>query len=83
MVGKFTAMGRVGYLCVGNVLSGGGTSGSIVWTGIVGPVGFNDKYVKGNPYKIPTAYCGEYGAEKHIWYVDRGSGSDALNAGSN
>ena len=66
MAGKGNALGGVRYPSVGNVLSGSGASISIVWIGIVGPVGGNANEGGGNPYKLPKEYTGEEGMEKYI-----------------
>ena len=56
--GKDTVMGGGRYPCVGNILLGGGASGSVLWIGIVSHVRGDDKDGGGNPYKLPKAYHG-------------------------
>ena len=62
-------MGRGRYPCVGNVLLGGGASGSILWIRIMSHVRGDDEDGGGNPYNLPKAYNEEEGTEKHIWDV--------------
>ena len=53
MAGKYTAKVGVRYSCVGNILLGGGASGSIVQLGIVVNFGGNDEDGGDNPYNLP------------------------------
>ena len=50
--GKDTATGGRRYQCVGNILLGGGVSGSVVRLGMLGYVGSDEKDGGGNPCKI-------------------------------
>ena len=63
-------MGGVRYQCVGNDLSVGGASGSVVRPIIMVHVRVNGGDSGRNPYNLPKSDHEEEGAEKHIWDVD-------------
>ena len=83
MAGKGNALGGGRYPSVGNVLSGSGASISIVWIGIVGPVGGNANEGGGNPYKLPKEYHREEGSEKQRRDVVNTDGPRGVEGGWN
>ena len=65
--GKDTATKGCRYPCVGNVLSGGGVTSSVVRIGIVGHVRGDNEDGGGKPFNFLKADQGQEGAEKHRW----------------
>ena len=69
MDGKVTATGGGRYPFVGNILSGGGTSGYVVRIGIVGHVGGDEEDSRWKSYKFHKAEHREECNNKHRQYL--------------
>ena len=66
---KDIMMGGVRYPGVVNVLSGDGTSGSVVWLRVMVHVKGNYENVVGNPCRLPKEDHGEEGQKNHRRYM--------------